>query len=62
MQIPPLCLSFLYWFRCESCKRSVGVLIRYSVLYLYSGASLIANPGGAGSKPGPATYFCGDLS
>ena len=29
---------------------------------MYSGASLTANPGGAGSKPGPATYFRGDLS
>ena len=30
--------------------------------YLYSGASLTANREDAGSKPGPATYFRGDLS
>ena len=54
-------VSFLSWFRCESCKKSVGILFQYDILYLHSGASLIANPGGAGWKPGPATYFRGDL-
>ena len=43
----------------ESCVQCLSFNM---ILYLHSGANLTATPGVAGSKPGPATYFRGDLS
>ena len=45
----------------ESCVQCLSFNTIFC-MYLYSGANLTANPGVAGSKPGPVTYFHGDLS